>query len=215
MSASAARRRAISGSFSSSPGWKRVFSSIRTWPGSSLATASSATGPRQSSAKNTSSPSTSRMAAETGRSDIDSTLCPRGRSKWLTTMTLAPDLASSLIVGETRSMRLRSVMRPSRTGTLRSTRSSTRLPRTSNPSMVLNILPPEGPERRCRLRARVPGTGGRPGPSATAFPRVPQCPTCGWKNPIRCRTSRPRAASCRRPRSPSAWHRTCRTRPHR
>jgi hypothetical protein len=51
-----------------------------------------------------------------------------GRPKWASRMTLAPLPDSSRIVGATRSMRVASVTLPSLTGTLRSTRTSTRLP---------------------------------------------------------------------------------------
>ena len=68
------------------------------------------------------------------------TRLPFGRSKWLHTITLAPASDSSRMVGASRSMRVRSLIRPSRTGTLRSARSSTRLPATSTPSSVRNAI---------------------------------------------------------------------------
>jgi hypothetical protein len=55
-------------------------------------------------------------------------------------MTLPPLSASSVSAGATRSMRVASVTTPFSTGTLRSTRTSTRLPFTSTWSSVLNAL---------------------------------------------------------------------------
>ena len=61
-----------------------------------------------------------------GFSDMDGTTLPLGRSKWESTMTLAPFSASSRMVGAWRSMRVASVTLPSFNGTLRSARTSTR-----------------------------------------------------------------------------------------
>ncbi|MNY73483.1 hypothetical protein D3C86_2122850 [compost metagenome] len=52
-------------------------------------------------------------------------------------MTLAPLSDSSRIVGATRSMRVVSLTLPSVTGTLRSTRTSTRLPAMSEMSSIV------------------------------------------------------------------------------
>src|SRR5690242_19466225 len=60
-------------------------------------------------------------------------------------MTLAPLLTNSRMVGVSRSIRVRSVILPSRTGTLRSARNKTRLPATSRLSSVrkgMLIAPP-------------------------------------------------------------------------
>ena len=135
-SASPARSRAKPGSLASSPGWKRVFSSTSTSPSRIAATAAWAAGPTVSAANATGRPSTSCKAAAMGASVMPGTGLPLGRSKWLHTMTRAPASASSRMVGDRRSMRVRSLMRPSRTGTFRSARSSTRRPFTSTPSRV-------------------------------------------------------------------------------
>jgi hypothetical protein len=63
-----------SGSFFSSPGWKRVFSSSSTAPGASAATA--ARSPTQSSAKATSCPSAARARAPPARATSPAPACP-------------------------------------------------------------------------------------------------------------------------------------------
>src|SRR5580704_5273423 len=103
-------------SFFSSSLWKRRFSSSNTSPGFSARTASSASGPMQSSAKATGLPSTLDSGSTSGFNDISGTRLPSGRPKWLSTVTL-----------------------PFFIGTLRSTRTSTRLPATSTESIVLKL----------------------------------------------------------------------------
>src|SRR5262245_10270133 len=127
-------------SFFSSSLWKRRFSSRSTSPCFSARTASSATGPTQSSAKATGLPSASASGSTSGLSDISGTRLPSGRPKWLSTTTLAPLAASSFSVGAARSMRVASVTLPAFIGTLRSTRTSTRLPATSRSSSVLKVI---------------------------------------------------------------------------
>src|SRR5688500_10353835 len=126
-------------SFFSSSLWKRRFSSSSTSPGFSVRTASSASGPTQSSAKATGLPSAFDNGSTSGFSDISGTRLPSGRPKWLSTITLAPLAASSLSVGAARSMRVASVTSPFFIGTLRSTRTSTRLLATSMESIVLKV----------------------------------------------------------------------------
>src|SRR5260370_748790 len=126
-------------SFFSSSLWKRRFSSSNTSPGFSARTASSASGPMQSSAKATGLPSAFDSGSTKGLSDISGTRLPSGRPKWLSTITLAPLAASSARVGTARSMRVASVTCPFFIGTLRSTRTSTRLPDTSMESIVLKL----------------------------------------------------------------------------
>ena len=75
-----------------------------------------------------------------GRSDISGTGFPLGRPKWHKTTTLAPRLASCEMVRAPRSIRVCSVICPSFIGTLKSAWTSTRLPATSNSSMVRNFL---------------------------------------------------------------------------
>src|SRR3984893_2328314 len=119
--------------------WKRRFSSSSTSPGFSARTASSASGPMQSSAKATGLPSALDSGSTKGLSDISGTRLPSGRPKWVSTITLAPLAASSARVGTARSMRVASVTWPFFIGTLRSTRTSTRLPATSTESIVLKV----------------------------------------------------------------------------
>src|SRR6266851_152258 len=126
-------------SFFSSSLWKRRFSSSSTSPGFSARTASSTSGPMQSSAKATGLASALDSGATKGFSDISGTRLPSGRPKWLSTITLAPLAASSARVGTARSMRVASVTWPFFIGTLRSTRTSTRLPATSTESIVLKL----------------------------------------------------------------------------
>src|SRR5215475_14104992 len=126
-------------SFFSSSLWKRRFSSRSTSPGFSARTASSATGPTESFAKATGLPSAWASGSTSGLSDISGTRLPSGRPKWLSTITLAPLAASSLSVGAARSMRVASVTLPFFIGTLRSTRTRTRLPDTSMESIVLKV----------------------------------------------------------------------------
>src|SRR5262245_23762242 len=126
-------------SFFSSSLWKRRFSSSSTSPGFIARRASSATGPMQSSAKATGRPTALDKGSTSGFRDISGTRLPSGRPKWLSTITLAPLLASSVSVGAARSMRVASDTLPDFIGTLRSTRTSTRLPDTSMESRVLKV----------------------------------------------------------------------------
>src|SRR5471032_624422 len=126
-------------SFFSSSLWKRRFSSNSTSPFLSARTASSAMAPMQSSAKATGLPIALASGSTRGFSDISGTRLPSGWPKWLSTITLAPLSASSLSVGAARSMRMASVTLPSFIGTLRSTRTRTRLPDTERLSMVLKL----------------------------------------------------------------------------
>ena len=83
-------------------------------------------------------------ASASGRSDISGTRLPLGRSKWLHTTTRAPAFRPvRAMVGHSRSMRVRSVMAPSLTGTLRSARTSTRLPWAARASMVRYVIAPK------------------------------------------------------------------------
>src|SRR5215468_6302581 len=82
-------------------------------------------------------PTASDKGSTSGLSDMSGTRLPSGRPKWLSTMTLAPLAASSASVGAARSIRVASVTLPACIGTLRSTRTSTRLPATSMESRVL------------------------------------------------------------------------------
>ena len=79
-----------SGSFFSSPLWKRVFSRRSTSPSFIAATAASAFGPTQSSAKATGRPSTADSAGTTCFSEKAGSGPPFGRPKWASRMTLPP-----------------------------------------------------------------------------------------------------------------------------
>ena len=84
-------------------------------------------------------PMISATASAIGASENSGSGPPFGRPKCASRMTLAPLSESSRMVGATRSIRVASVTLPSATGTLRSTRTSTRLPLTSPiRSSVLN-----------------------------------------------------------------------------
>ena len=113
---------------------------VRTSPFCSLATASRAGSPTQSSAKPTSRPNASPSAPTTWRRLSLSTRLPFGRPKCASRITRPRLSAISRMVGATRSMRVASLTRPSSTGTLRSTRSRTRLPRGSASSRVRKAL---------------------------------------------------------------------------
>src|ERR1044072_1599035 len=126
-------------SFSSSSLWKRRFSSSSTSPGFTVPAASPPPGPKQSPANATGLPSAFASGSTSGFSAISGTRLPSGRPKWLSTITLAPLAASSARVGAARSMRVASVTWPFFIGTLRSTRTSTRLPATSRASIVLKV----------------------------------------------------------------------------
>src|SRR5258707_7949979 len=138
MSPSAASCATKAGSLRSSPGWKRVFSRHRMSPGFMAFTAAAARSPMQSSANATGRLSTAAIAGANGLSDCFGS-GPFGRPKWESKITLPPLSAISRMVGATRSMRVVSATLPFSTGTLRSTRTSTRLPLTSASSSVRNI----------------------------------------------------------------------------
>ncbi len=99
-------------------------------PGFMASTAARALSPMQSSANATGRASTSAMAGTRSPSDSFGSN-PFGRPKWDSRITLPPLSAISRMVGATRSMRVVSATLPFSTGTLRSTRTSTRLPLTS------------------------------------------------------------------------------------
>jgi hypothetical protein len=122
-------------SFFSSSLWKRVFSRHRISPLFIAATAASAASPMQSSAKPTLRFRTWAAEAATGLSDSFGSR-PFGRPKCASRITLPPLSAISLMVGATRSIRVMSVTRPFSIGTLRSTRTSARLPERSAESRV-------------------------------------------------------------------------------
>src|SRR5579883_395792 len=121
----------------------------------------------QSSAKATGRPSCRAMVGTRGASDSFGSR-PFGRPKCDISTIRAPPRASSWTVGASRSIRDVSVTCPSRTGTLRSARSSTFLPRTSSPSSV-RILAISGFLETRLQRARKNHATGR-GASFAAYP---------------------------------------------
>src|SRR3984885_2207498 len=137
MSPSLASSATNAGSFFSSSLWKRVFSRQRMSPSFMAATAFAAGSPMQSSAKATCFLITCDRASATGLSESLASR-PLGRPKCASKIPLPPLPEISVIVGATRSRRVVSVTRPLSVGTLRSTRSSTRLPLTSTSSRVRN-----------------------------------------------------------------------------
>src|SRR6476659_7624894 len=138
MSPSAASCATKAGSLRSSPEWNRVFSRHRMSPGFMAFTSAAARSPMQSSANAT---GRLRMAAIAGVSSLSDCAGsgPLGRPKWESRITLPPLSAISQMVGATRSMRVVYVTLPFSTGTLRSTRTSTRFPLTSAWSRVRNM----------------------------------------------------------------------------
>src|SRR5258708_18909044 len=127
------------GSLFSSSLWKRVFSRQRMSPSFIAAIAFSAASPTQSSANATGLLMTWANAAATGFRESFASR-PLGRPKCASNITLPPLSEISVMVGATRSSRVASLTRPFSIGTLRSTRSSTRLPFTSTSSRVQNVL---------------------------------------------------------------------------
>ncbi len=218
MSPSLASSATKAGSFFSSSLWKRVFSRQRTSPSFIAATALAAASPMQSSAKATGFLMTFDSASATGFSESLASR-PFGRPKCASRMTLPPLSEISVMVGAMRSSRVASETRPLSMGTLRSTRSSTRLAFTSTSSRVRNLfmhrfprhpgakLEPGSTFRVCVLRTIagrrstwMPGT--RPGMTTNEFltaacPSRRRCRPCDWRNPIHCRTRTSRAPACR------------------
>src|SRR5690606_9640565 len=100
----------------------------------------------QSSALRTGTPSNSDNRRATGSMRKDSTTWPLGRPRWLTRITRAPARRRCSMVGMAARMRLSSVISPSFNGTLKSTRTRTRLPftsRSATPSLApMELLPP-------------------------------------------------------------------------
>ena len=104
------------------------------------ATARSAASPMQSSTNFTGRLRIWATSAATGRSENFASRFPFGRPKCDSRITLASASASSVMAWATRSMRVASVTTPWSTGTLRSTRISTRRPFTSTWSRVRKLF---------------------------------------------------------------------------
>ena len=116
-----------------SPGLNRTFSSSATSPSPRAATVCCALSPTVSVANATGVPSSSPSRSATGFSEYLSSGAPFGRPRCAVTTTRAPASASSLIVGTLARIRPSSVIRAPSSGTLRSERTRTRLPRTLPP----------------------------------------------------------------------------------
>src|SRR6266850_5460312 len=126
---------ANAGSFASSSGWKRTFSSITTSPGSIARTAFSTLGPTESSSSGTSRLVISASRFATGASESLASF-PLGRPRCETRPSEAPPSIRALRVGRAARMRVSSATLPLSSGTLKSTRTRTRFPRTSASRMV-------------------------------------------------------------------------------
>ena len=128
LSASAPRS---ASSLDSSPGSYRTFSSMATRPSSSAPTTASADSPTTSAASVTGAPSSSDSLVATGLSEYFGLTWPFGRPRWAMTMILAPASRSWSRVGSEARIRPSSVIVSPSSGTFRSQRISTRLPRRS------------------------------------------------------------------------------------
>src|SRR3989442_10938983 len=137
MSKPSASSRANAGSFFSSSGWKRTFSRRTIPPGASARTAFFISGPTESGRSGTARPSSSPSRFATGASESFGSR-PAGRPRCETRPIAAPPpLSSTRIVGSAARMRVSSATAPaSFSGTLKSTRTSTRFPRGSTSSTV-------------------------------------------------------------------------------
>src|SRR5881396_2675345 len=136
MSKPSASSRANAGSFFSSSGWKRTFSRRTIPPGDSARTAFFISGPTESGRSGTVRPSSSPSRFATGASESFGSR-PAGRPRCETRPIAAPPLSSTRIVGSAARMRVSLATAPaSFSGTLKSTRTSTRFPRGSTSSTV-------------------------------------------------------------------------------
>src|SRR5579871_173603 len=126
-----ASRAAKAGSFASSPGWKRRFSSIRKSPGWSRAIASRVWALPGSSTSGTGWPSMAVSRWATGRRENLGSGWPSGRPRWLMRIVRAPWARRWVRVGIASTIRRSSATAPEAvSGTLKSTRTRTRFPRT-------------------------------------------------------------------------------------
>src|SRR5438309_3036732 len=154
---------AKAGSFFSSSGWKRTFSSITTSPGFIARTAFSISGPIVSSRGRTGLRMSSPRRFATGASESLGSR-PFGRPRCDTNPTAAPPLRSALSVGNAARMRVSSATPPFSSGTLKSTRTRTRLTcgsrsRTVRLSKLTRVLAASG-DRNAHLRGDELGDVG-------------------------------------------------------
>ncbi len=117
------------GSFASSPGWNRRFSSIRNSLFARRTDISIAFTPTASSASGTGCPSIALRRCTTGRSEKRGSRWPPGRPRWVRMMVRAPAARRWFSVGIASTIRRLSATPPrASSGTLKSTRTSTRRP---------------------------------------------------------------------------------------
>src|SRR5947207_5792801 len=136
MSAYEASWAAKTGSFFSSAAWNRRFSRRIASPGRIRLTASSVPTPSASPVTGTFRRRSCDRRSPTGRSRNPSWTLPSGRPRWLARTTRAPSARRLVIVGRAARIRESSVTLPSASGTLKSTRTKTRLPAASKSRMV-------------------------------------------------------------------------------
>ena len=176
------------GSFFSSPGWKRVFSRQRMSPFFMAATACSAVSPMQSSTNFTGRLMTCATSAATGLSEFFGSR-PFGRPKCDSRITLRA-LVGDFGDGVRHAFDAGAVAdhavldRHIEVGA-------------HEHALALHVGVVEGAERA----HGGPGTRG----VRSACPSRRRCPPCGWRSPIRCRTTTSRAPACR----PSPWSGPC------
>src|SRR6266436_734471 len=124
--------------FFSSSGWNRTFSRTRTSPSTSALLCDSTPGPTQSNADATGRPSNSSNFFAAGCSEYFDSGPPLGRPRCEASTSLPPFSMASFNVGSVSRMRVSSVTKPSFSGTLKSTRMKTRLPRKSR-SLIVSL----------------------------------------------------------------------------
>ena len=180
-SASAASARAKSGSFDSSPGLKRRFSSISTPPGGRSRTREAASGPTQSGDSDTGRSNSSARRRATGATLSSFTTLPFGRPIWQQRTTLHPQATRYSIVGNEARMRESSDMSDLSEvkGTLKSTRTSTVLPSRCKSSSVVSLATVSragGLRSLSQDRGRPPARPARAPPAhlPCSFPRGPR-----------------------------------------
>src|SRR5271165_1869069 len=177
-SASWASAAANSGSFVVSPGSKRTFSSRSTSPSPSSSVSALTSSPTTAGASVTFASVSSLSRSATGAIDRRSSRTPFGRPRWETSTSLAPRARSSSIVLSDDTIRVSSLTTTSPSGsvpsgTLKSTRTSTRLPRTSRSSMLLNVLHPSAVRSASPHRPPVRACPG-PAPSQNPLRQIHQ-----------------------------------------
>src|SRR6478735_222131 len=146
-----------------------MFSRSATSPSPSAATVSRAESPTTSCARCTGTPRSSPRRSATGAREYFGSGSPLGRPRCAVTITFAPASVSFFSVGSAARMRPSSVMVVPSSGTLKSERTRTRLPRRSPRESMVFMRSPTVLSPSCGTPA-----GNRPGPhmrtSACASP---------------------------------------------